>query len=320
MNIVVLAGGVGGSTFAAGLLDALGPGDSGVVTIVVNVGDDIWLNGLRVCPDLDTVMYRLAGVGDDERGWGRPGDSGRVAAELSAYGLGTSWFTVGDLDIATHLARTRLLTEGWTLSEATAALCSRWDIPAAIIPATDEPDETLVRLRDGRTVHFQEWWVRMRASEPAAAFGRELGSPPAAAPGVLAAVRDADVVVFAPSNPVVSIGRILEVRGVRDAIATTGAVVVGVSPIIGDAPVRGMADQCLSAIGVDCSAAGVARHYGARSDSGLLDGWLLDTVDRDAVAVLAASGITAEVAPLLMTDADAARELARRTLVLALSL
>ncbi|GAB3585867.1 2-phospho-L-lactate transferase [Leifsonia lichenia] len=319
MNIVVLSGGVGGSKFARGMLDLLEPGQTDALTVVVNVGDDLWLNGLRVCPDLDTVVYRLAGVGDDERGWGRAGDSGRVAEELSAYGLGTPWFTVGDLDIATHLARTRLLMEGRSLSEATAVLSGRWRIPAAILPVTDEPDETLVRLEDGRTVPFQEWWVRMRASAPVAAFEREAPSPPAASPGVLAALRDADVVVLAPSNPVVSLGRILEARGVREAIATTSAATVGVSPIIQGAPVRGMADQCLRAIGVTCSAAAVALHYGARSESGLLDTWLVDTADHDAIGLLAAAGIAAEASPLLMTDAVAARELARRTLALALN-
>ncbi|HWS57939.1 MAG TPA: 2-phospho-L-lactate transferase [Actinotalea sp.] len=305
LRITLLAGGVGGARFTRGLREHLR--DRGVeaeITVVVNTGDDLWLDGLRVCPDLDTVMYTLGGVIGDQ-GWGRAAESTRVSAELHAYGLGWDWFTLGDLDLGTHLARTELLRTGRTLSEVTARLCERWQPGARLLPMSDQPVETHVEVElDGavRLLHFEEWWVRLRARVPARRFVQVGVGDARPAPGVLEAITGADVVLLPPSNPVVSIGTILGVPGVRAALGATGAPVVGVSPILGGAPVRGMADACLTAIGVATTAAAVAAHYGARSAGGLLDGWLVDTVDADALGHLDASGIAARALPLLMAD------------------
>ncbi len=249
------------------------------------------------------MMYRLARVGDDERGWGRLGDTQTVSRDLAAHGMGTPWFTVGDLDIATHLARTLLLAEGRTLTQVTAILCARWRIPVAILPVTDD-----------RIVSFQEWWVRMRAQVPARAFERAAAAPPELSPAARAAISAADVVLIAPSNPVVSIGRILQVRGVADAVRDVDGPIVGVSPLIDGAAVRGMATECLRAIGVDVTAAAVARHYGARRYGGLLDQWLVDTADAVAIPGLHDAGIPTRAVPLLMRDAAAARRLAGHAL------
>lgn len=305
-RIVLLAGGVGGARFTLGLREHLAAtGADAEVTVVVNTGDDLWLDGLRVCPDLDTVMYTLGGV-IGEQGWGRAGESTRVSAELHAYGLGWDWFTLGDLDLGTHVARTELLRQGGTLTQVTARLCERWAPGVRLLPMSDQPVETHVEVElDGRVLllHFEEWWVRLRAAVPARRFvqvGLESATP---TPEVLAALAHADVVLLPPSNPVVSIGTILGLAPIRKALGATPAPVVGVSPIIGGAPVRGMADACLAAIGVPTTAEAVARHYGARSAGGLLDGWLVDTADADALPGLTAAGIAARALPLLMADA-----------------
>jgi len=283
MRITALAGGTGGARFLRGLLaDLAGRASDGgqphEVTVIGNTADDITLFGLRVCPDLDTVMYTLGGGIHEEQGWGRTDETFTVLEELRAYDVPPDWFGLGDRDIATHIVRTQMLRAGWPLSEVTHALCERWRPGVRLLPMSDEPVETHVVVDDpqvpgGRhAVHFQEWWVRRHAEPKAHEFvflGADRARP---APGVLAAVADADVVLLPPSNPVVSIGAVLQVPGLRDALGSTGAPVVGVSPIIGGAPVRGMADACLTAIGVQTSASGVAAHYGARVAGGLLDG------------------------------------------------
>ncbi|PJI94463.1 2-phospho-L-lactate transferase [Luteimicrobium subarcticum] len=304
LRVTLLAGGVGGARFTRGLRDLLvRRGVDAELTVVVNTGDDLWVDGLRVCPDLDTVLYTLAGVVHPDQGWGRQDETLRVSAELHAYGLGLPWFTLGDLDIATHVARTAMLREGVPLSAATARLSARWPLGVRLLPMSDQEVETHVELADGSgTVHFEEWWVRLRAAVPARRFvqvGVEDASP---APGVLDALASADVVLLPPSNPVVSVGTVLGVPGIREAVRTTSAPVVGVSPILGGAPVRGMADACLTTVGVETSALAVARHYGSRRASGLLDGWLVDDVDAPAVAALAADGLAARALPLLMGD------------------
>lgn len=315
VRITVLAGGVGGARFLRGLREWAGGEHE--LTAVVNVGDDMWLSGVRIAPDLDSVMYTLAGQNDEQRGWGRVGESERVAGELRAYGVGWPWFTLGDLDLGTHLARTSMLRDGLTLSEATARITSRWDLGVRLLPATDEPFETQVTVEDGRVMHFQEWWTRYRADLPAVSFDRS--GPVAAAPGVLEAISDADVVLFAPSNPVVSITPVLDVGGVREAVRTASAPVVGVSPIIAGNAVRGMADACLRAVGVETTADAVARWYGARSAGGVLDGWLVDTSDADRVADIVAAGIAAEAVPLWMRDPATSAALAADAVRLARS-
>jgi LPPG:FO 2-phospho-L-lactate transferase len=317
MKVTVLAGGVGGSRFLRGVRAALREDapDAGI-TAVVNTGDDMWLAGLRITPDLDTITYALAGVNDEERGWGRVGETERVAGELAAFGVGWPWFTLGDLDLGTHIARTAFLREGLPLSEATRRITARWPLGVDLIPATDDEVETHVVTDDGE-LHFEEWWTRLRAASAARAFVQTDVAAASAAPGVLDAIADADVVLLAPSNPVVSIGTILGIPGIRDAVAATAAPVVGVSPIIGGAVVRGMADACLTAIGVATDAAAVARHYGARSAGGLLDGWLVDEVDADAVDGLTADGIRARALPLRMRDEATSAAIARAALELA---
>ncbi|QLH22205.1 2-phospho-L-lactate transferase [Streptomyces sp. Rer75] len=315
MRIVVLAGGIGGARFLRGLMSAVPDAD---ITVIGNTGDDIHLFGLKVCPDLDTVMYTLGGGIHEEQGWGRAEETFAVKEELAAYGVGPEWFGLGDRDFATHIVRTQMMSAGYPLSAVTEALCARWQPGVRLLPMTDDRVETHVLIDDpegeGRkAVHFQEYWVRMRASVPAHAVvpvGADQAKP---APGVLEAIADSDVVLFPPSNPVVSVGTILAVPGVREAIAEAGVPVVGLSPIVGDAPVRGMADKVLAAVGVESTAAAVAKHYG----SGLLDGWLVDEVDAGAVDEVESAGIRCRALPLMMTDTEATARMAAAALALA---
>ncbi|MFC0028832.1 2-phospho-L-lactate transferase [Micromonospora chaiyaphumensis] len=314
MRIVVLTGGIGGARFLLGVR-AYAREVGAEVTAVVNVGDDLLLHGLKVCPDLDSVMYTLGGGADPERGWGRVGETWTVKSELAAYGAEPAWFGLGDKDLATHLVRTTMLNGGYPLSQVTEALATRWQPGVRLLPATDDRLEThvVVDLDGGqRAIHFQEWWVRHRADLPTHRFvfvGAEAAKP---APGVLEAIRAADVVLVAPSNPVVSVAPILAVPGLRDAVADGPAPVVGVSPVIGGAPVRGMADRCLSVLGVECSAAGVGGLYGGRSAGGILDGWLVAPEDEGTVV----PEVTVRAAPLRMTDEAATTAMVRAALEL----
>ncbi len=324
MKIVVLAGGVGGARFTRGLIHQFErSGEPLDLTVVVNTGDDMWLNGLRVCPDLDTVMYTLGGGINEEQGWGRPDESSRTSSEIHAYGKGWPWFTLGDLDLATHIVRSDLLRSGHTLTEATAFLCERWQPQARLLPMSDQPVETHVRLREdldehraGDLMHFEEWWVRYRAAAEVSEFVQVGLSEATPAPGVLAAIMDADLVIVPPSNPVVSVGTILAVPGLRDAVRSTRAVVVGVSPVIGGAAVRGMADQCLSVIGVETSAASVGLHYGSRRSDGVIDAWLVDSVDGASVPRLSAAGIRSVAVPLWMNDLASTADIAAEVLAI----
>jgi LPPG:FO 2-phospho-L-lactate transferase len=326
---------VGGARFLLGLKAALGLAPVGPtenarhqVTAVVNTGDDLWMHGLRICPDLDTCMYTLGGGIETSRGWGRANETWAVREELAAYGADPTWFGLGDRDIATHLVRTRMIRAGYPLSSVTEALCHRWQPGVNLLPMSDDRVETHVVVdlpaEDGaegaageserKAVHFQEWWVRYHAELPAHSIvpvGAEESTP---APGVLGALEEADVVLLAPSNPVVSIGTILAVPGIREALRANRAPVVGLSPIIGEAPVRGMADACLAAINVPTTAAAVGGHLGSRkeSESGILDGWLIHQTDTAQVA-----GVEVRAVPLLMSDVDATAEMARAALELA---
>jgi LPPG:FO 2-phospho-L-lactate transferase len=336
MRITALAGGIGGARFLRGLLHHLAAHPPGAeVTVIGNTADDITLHGLRVCPDLDTVMYTLGGGVHPEQGWGRDDERFTVTEELAAYGDGPCWFALGDRDLATHIVRTRLLGQGMTLSQVTAALCERWSPGVRLLPMSDDRIETHVVIDDPlggslddpaaasgknaddtvptRAVHFQEWWVRLHASTPARrifAAGIDQAIP---APGVLEAIQEANIVVLPPSNPVVSIGMILEVPGVRDALRGTRAPVVGVSPIIGGAPVRGMADACLAAAGVETSALAVASLY-----ADFLDGWLVD--DADAALRPPGGRPIVRARPLLMTDVETSAAIAAAALDLAAEL
>ena len=319
MKVVVVVGGVGGARFLQGVKRALDlPGSAHEVTAVVNTGDDVWLHGLRICPDLDTCMYTLGNGIDTERGWGRTDETWTVKEELAAYGAGSEWFGLGDKDIATHLIRTRMLRAGYPLSAVTEALCARWQPGVTLLPMSDDRIETHVVVDDPdsgerRAIHFQEWWIRHHAALPAHSIvpvGADEAKP---APGVPDAIAGADVVLLAPSNPVVSVGTVLAVPGMRTALEKTGARVVGVSPIVNDRPVRGMADACLSAIGVETTAEAVGRHYGSRGQgAGLLDGWLVHTGDPATVP-----GVEVRAVPLLMSDVDATADMVRAAFSLA---
>ena len=325
MKIAVLAGGVGGAKFLRGLrhhLSIVHPdGDGGhtdEVSAIVNTGDDVWLTGLKVCPDLDSIMYSLAGANDEVRGWGRAGESERVSAELTAFGVGWPWFTLGDLDLGTHIARSHLLREGLRLTEATERIQARWpSIGVRLLPVTDSDVPTFVSVTDDGVdtqIHFEEWWVKHRANLPTRGFVQRGIEDSHITPEARDAILEADVVLIAPSNPVVSIGTTLDIPGVREALAETRAPVVGVSPIIDGAAVRGMAAACLTAIGVGVTAEAVGLHYGSRASGGILDAWLVDSTDAAAVPALHGAGIRSRPVPLWMNDDEVSGVLAAAAL------
>jgi LPPG:FO 2-phospho-L-lactate transferase len=308
MRIVILAGGVGGSKFVLGVRHVYPTAD---LTVIANTADDISLHGLRICPDLDTIMYTLGGGADPVRGWGREDESWRVMQELVSYGVEPTWFSLGDRDVGTHLVRTQMLNAGYPLSEVTTALCTRWlahDQQLRLMPMTDDRVETHVTIADPdvagqlRAVHFQEYWVRLRARPDALAVtlvGLETARP---APGVIEALDQAELILVAPSNPVVSIGPILAVPGLREAMQRAPALVVGFAGILGGSPVLGMAHRLLPAIGVDVDAAAVGLHYGARSRGGVLDAWAMDTADAASAERVQQAGLRAVVTDLIMRD------------------
>ncbi len=314
-SVAVLVGGVGGARFLQGVRELLPDAE---ITAIVNVGDDVWMHGLRICPDLDTCMYTLGGGIDTERGWGRAGETWNAKEELAKYNAQPDWFGLGDRDIATHLVRTEMLRAGYPLSAVTEALCNRWQPGVRLLPVTDDRCETHVVISEPdnpgerRAIHFEEWWVRYRASVETHGFvtiGADQATP---APNVTEIIERADAVLLAPSNPVVSIGAILAVPGIRGALRTTSAKVVGLSPVIDGKPLRGMADECLTVIGVETSAEAIGRHFGARSDTGILDGWLIHSTDTAQVP-----GVEVRSVPLLMTDPAATAEMAREALEIA---
>jgi LPPG:FO 2-phospho-L-lactate transferase len=310
VKVVALAGGVGAGKFLRGLARAVAPGD---LTVVVNTGDDIELHGLRVCPDLDSVTYWLADAADRERGWGRRDETFRALEEVRRIDPDVAWFSLGDLDLATHLFRTGRLRSGSPLHEVTSAITGRFGIGAAIIPMSDDRVETRIHVvADGEELdlHFQEYWVRRRARDEVKSVrfeGIERADP---APGVLEAMDRADVVVLCPSNPVVSIGPILAVRGIREAARSRPTV--GVSPIVGGRPLAGMADRLMPAVGLEVSAAGAAGAY-----RDVLEAWVIDDADAgSADRIRRELGIEVAVTDTVMRDDAVAEALARTTLAL----
>ncbi len=308
--LVALAGGVGAARFLRGVIRVHPPAE---LLVVGNTGDDLRLHGLAVSPDLDSVTYTLAGLGDEVRGWGLAGETWNVHDALVRLGE-PGWFALGDRDVATHLLRTRLLAEGWPLSAVTAELCRRFGVTVRIVPMTDDPVETRVEVDgpDGQEdLGFQEYWVGRGARDPVRRVrfaGVERARP---APGVLEAIAAADGMLVCPSNPVVSIAPILAVPGVRATLEAAPCRIVAVSPIVGGAPVRGMADKLLPAWGAEVSARGVAGLY-----AGLADAFVLDEVDADQAADVAALGLEPVVAPTLMHTIDDAVALAKVTLAM----
>ena len=313
MRVAALAGGVGAGKFLRGLTRAIPPED---VTVVVNTADDIRVHGLHISPDLDSVTYWLGGAADRERGWGRAEESFRATEELRAFGAEGAWFGLGDLDLATHLFRTELLAEGKTLSEATRAVTDRFGIQASVIPMSDDPVTTRVEAVDDAggslDLHFQEYWVLRGARDQVKAIRFDGADRAQPARGVLEALAEAEVIVFCPSNPIVSIDPILAVPGVRDAVAERLERVVAISPIVGGAPLRGMADKLLPVAGVEVSAAGVAEHY-----AGLVGSFLIDEVDRAMLGRVLSFCDRGLATDTIMVDDDAAERLAREALDIA---
>lgn len=306
MHVVALAGGIGAGKFLRGLVRAVDPSE---VTAVVNTADDVRMHGLHVSPDLDSVTYWLGDVFDRDRGWGRRDETFRATEELRSFDPEAAWFNLGDLDLATHLFRTRLLREGVTLTEITARVVQRFDIASRILPMSDDPVTTRVTVVvDGAELdlHFQEYWVQRHAQDEVKEIRYEGAEASRPAPGVLEAIGSADAVVICPSNPVASVGPILAVPGIRDALAARRERVVGISGIVGGAPLAGMADRLMPVVGAEVSAVGAADSY-----RGLLGAWVIDEVDRQLRARIETTGIRAGVTDTIMRDDAAAERLAR---------
>jgi LPPG:FO 2-phospho-L-lactate transferase len=307
--ITALAGGVGAARFLAGLVRVV-PADE--VSAIVNTGDDEEILGLHVSPDLDSVMYTLAGASDPEQGWGRAGESFRTLDELGRLGEPT-WFRLGDLDLATHLARTRRLRAGATLSDVTAELSRAWGLGTRLLPMSDDAVRTrlTVRTPDGTTTELamQEWFVRERCEPPVTAVRFAGADVARAAPGVLAAIDEADVICICPSNPVISIGPILAVPGVRERLVARREHAVAVSPIIAGRTVKGPADQLMAALGIEVSAAGVAAEYAPFCAT-----IVIDAADAELVPRIEALGVRAVVTDTLMRSPEIAATLARAAL------
>ena len=301
--IAVLAGGVGAARFLAGLVQVVDPA---TVTAVVNVGDDLELHGLHVSPDLDTVTYTLAGEINPETGWGLAGESWQAMDVLGRYG-GPDWFRLGDRDLGTHLYRTGRLGAGATLSEVAAEVAAAWGIGVRLLPATDDRLRTMVTLAEtGEEVDFQSYFVGRRHGVPVAGVRFEGATDARPAPGVLEAISGAAVVVCAPSNPIVSIGPVLAVPGVRDAVAARRPHVVAVSPIVAGAALKGPADRMLAELGHEVSVVGVARLY--RDWCATL---VVDEADAGSAAAVEAEGVRCVVAPTIMRDPATSAALAR---------
>ena len=304
MKVVALAGGVGGAKLAAGLQDALPAGD---LTVVVNTADDFDLWGLHICPDLDTVMYTLAGIANPETGWGISGESFETLNMLERYGEDT-WFKLGDRDLATHTLRTHRLRSGETLTEVTRVLAGALEIESHVLPMSDDPVSTVLDTPEGR-LEFQEYFVRRGQRDEV--LGVELRGIEDARPSgeVLTAISGADAIIICPSNPVVSVGPILDLPGMREALASSRGPRVAVSPIVGGRALKGPADKMLLSLGHEVSATGVAAMYGD-----LVDGMVVDTVDGDERAGIEAMGMRVLVTGSVMREAKDRTRLASETL------
>lgn len=302
--IAVLAGGTGAAKFVRGLLEVIPPE---ALALIGNTGDDVELWGLHISPDLDTLMYGLAGMLDEERGWGIRGDTFACLAAIGRFGEPT-WFRLGDRDLATHLVRTKWLRQGYSLTEVTAALCARLGVRARLLPMTNDPVRTYIHTPSG-VLAFQEFFVRERWMPEVVAVeyrGSERARP---APGVLEAIGEAQGILIAPSNPITSVGPILSIPGIREALARRRERVLAVSPIIGTEAVSGPAGKLMRACGYDVSPLGVARFY-----AGIIGRILIDEQDAHCREAIEQMGVRAFTAPLRMSDRAAAVRLAREAL------
>jgi LPPG:FO 2-phospho-L-lactate transferase len=310
MRVTALAGGIGAGKFLRGLVRIVEPED---VTVVVNTGDDVQMHGLHVSPDLDSVTYWLAGAMDRERGWGRRDETFRATEELGRFDPEQAWFNLGDLDLATHLYRTNLLREGAALSDATALVARRFGVASSILPMSDDPVATRVLVAaDGETLdmHFQEYWVKRRARDEVKAIRYDGVDDARPGPGVLESIVAADVIVLCPSNPIASLLPILSVPGIGRAVADRRDVAVGVSPIVGGAPLSGMADRLMPVAGYTVTALGAAECYRGR-----LAGWVVDRADRGlAPRIERELGVRVAVTDTVMTDDAKAESVAREAL------
>jgi len=309
--VVALAGGVGAARLLRGLVRAIDPEQ---LTIIVNTGDDREFYGAQVCPDLDIVTYTLAGAVDLAKGFGLAGDRYDLMDRLGAAGHET-WFRLGDRDFAQCLHRTLRLREGVGLAQLTDQLRRAHDLPCRILPMSEDPAPTRVELDDGRALHFEEYLVREKSPANVRAVDLSAARAATPGPGVIEAIREAEFVIVCPSNPVVSIGPVLAVPGIREAIEASRKPVVAISPIIGGAPVKGPADHLLRATGCEVSALGVANLY-----RDLAHGYVFDQVDRDQLAAIEALGLRAVATQTLMKDVEISTALAATAVGLALEL
>ena len=300
--IAVLAGGVGAARLLRGLVRVVDPRD---VAVVGNVADDLVLHGLHISPDLDTVTYTLGGGDNAETGWGLAGETWQAMDALDRYG-GPIWFRLGDRDLATHLHRTGRLAEGVGLAQVTAEIAAAWEIGVRLLPATEDRLRTMVTLGDGTEVGFQEFFVGMRHDVPVAGVRFDGAASARPGPGVLEAITEAEVVVIAPSNPLVSIDPILAVPGVSEAVAARRSSTVAVSPIVGGAALKGPADRMLAELGHESSAVGVARHY-----RDLVGTMVIDVVDADLAPEVEAEGVRCVVTDTVMHTPEVAATLAK---------
>lgn len=301
MPVAVLCGGVGAARLLAGMVRAVRPAE---VTAIVNVGDDMVLHGLAISPDLDTVVYTVAGAIDADRGWGLRDETWQAMATLGRYG-GQTWFSLGDRDLGTHLYRSQRLAEGATLSTATAEIARAWGLDLAVVPVSDDPVRTMITLAaTGEETSFQDYFVARRHAEPVAAVRVAGAAEAAPAPGVVEAIRAADRVVVAPSNPIVSIGPVMAVPGVREAVTARRDAVVAISPLVGGRALKGPADRLLRELGHDDSVIGVARLYAPFAGT-----LIVDTADAEHADAVRAAGLRCVVTDTIMRDPDAAAAL-----------
>ncbi|MEK6256817.1 MAG: 2-phospho-L-lactate transferase [Chloroflexota bacterium] len=302
MKIVALAGGVGGAKLADGLAQILPPED---LTIIVNIGDDFEHLGLKICPDLDTVCYTLAGLSNPETGWGRVDETWNFMQSISELG-GSDWFQLGDRDLATHLERTRRLKSGQSLSQITSAFCQAWGIQPTILPASDDTIPTIVETTEGE-LPFQEYFVAQRCEPTVKGFRFEGIASAKPAPGVLSAIEASDLIIFCPSNPWVSIDPILAIPGIRAALENKP--VMAVSPIIGGQAVKGPAAKMYTELGITPSAHAVAAHY-----QSIIDSLVIDSVDQQQAASINALGIKTFITPTFMQTISDHKRLAAECL------